>query len=468
MDTTPLPGPGSAAELRVLLTTFHAPGGVRNEAARDIGVVVRRSPKRYPPAILTPPGPGHQALSLIYTAHARDLPDFHDLFEQYVDKNGFIAETFVRLRPHWQIPYILFLSERGFFLYDFEQEELVRWGDSENAIEDLLLGPLARGEDLRAHWAALPRKTNLQRAEEFGRWLDLWKAAIGSRTNAVPQFMHSLTQKVLLIFLFEQWYGLGEIDLNLRRTFLEQRKRAKRKGDEASETDAPFDGIAWFHEAANRMREILELESLSWNDDERPFFALLGDEIRRQFSQFLLELFLLSRSKFAAAVQTDVFCDPEDRLRLWKYAVTETLDIPRRLPADDVNVYQPIVVDIDEAGAAWALYVAERILIYWRERCQQLQQLLRERKTLRLQFDMFQQADVNEVRLPRMEDVFDLTFRNSLRVRYQFPSDRETAEFLMVLKALELSREWNLPQRPLRALEETFERKARTARAEAG
>src|SRR5690606_31026042 len=152
------------------------------------------------------------------------LPQFHELFEQYVDKNAFIAETLLRLRPHCEIPYILFIGKKSFFLYDTNLEELIRWGNDFAGLDEMFLQPLTESANLGSEWDRAPRKNNSQKAEEFGRWLDLWKVGIGARTSATPAFMQVLMQKVILLFLYDMMIGFQEPELNLRRNFLESRQ----------------------------------------------------------------------------------------------------------------------------------------------------------------------------------------------------------------------------------------------------
>ncbi|PKO17404.1 hypothetical protein CVU37_07890 [candidate division BRC1 bacterium HGW-BRC1-1] len=449
----------------LLLTPVHPPDNVRSEAARDIALVTRQAPKQFSAMVVSQPGIAARPFCFIHTVKRGLLPDFTELFENYVDKNAFIAETLLRLRPHYDLPYVLFLGDSGFFLYDVAAEELLKWGSDLTLLEELLIQPVVAGVSVMESWDAIPRKSVTQRSEEFARWLDLWKACIGARMNSTPALVQGLLQKVILLFLYDLHYGLADSDMRLRSNFLEHRTLAG-KARKSAKMPQPFDGVAWLFEAVQEVREKCHIEFLYWNETETTFFALLAEEGRRQFSQFVLELFLLSQSKFDAAVQTDVFTDSDSRLKLWKFTVMESLDVCKRLHVDDVNVYDMIIVDTDEGGVGWAMHVVNKLLEFWHMRLWKMQRALAEHRVVAVQFDMFQQPDIERARVPSVEDVFELAYAGSLRLEYGDPSDRATLEYLMILRVLECSRLWELKLSPLDHLSDCFTRKQDAAALE--
>lgn len=462
VDATREARESGAPDFELSFTAIHPPDG-ETEAARDLATVARRAPKRYPPMVLTQPAFSSRPFCLVYTVGGLQLPEFHQLFEEYVDKNAFMAETFLRLRPHYALPYLLFIGDRSFFLYDAMSEELLRWGVDFAPLDELLFQPLHSSLHVEKAWDEIPRKSFDQKCDEFARWLDLWKAQIGARTTATPQFMQNLMQKVLLLFMFDVGFGFPEQDLQLRTNFLEQRESStigKRRAP-GERPSTPFDGVAWFYEGATYLADTLGLEFLRWTQAESAFFALMGADARQQFSLFALELFLLSQSKFQTQVQAHVFSDPEARLKLWKFSVTETVNIKRRLQADDINVYEPIWIDLDESGVGWALHVIDEALQFWRERCSYFARELAEHKSLQVQFDMFQQPDLAHARVPMPQNLFETTFTTSIRISYDFPLSRATLEYLVVLRAFEFCRQWSLPLQPLGSIAELFVRKER-------
>src|SRR5690606_2450558 len=199
-----------------------------------------------------------------------------------------------------------------------------------------------------------------------------------------------------------------------------------------------------------------DIDFLQWTSAESNFFALMSADTRLQFSQFVMELFLLSQAKFCSAVQTDVFSDVNSKLKLWKFSVTETLNVRRRLQADDVNVYEPIWIDLDESGIGWALHVITQVLEFWQERCIYFEQQLLERRQLKVQFDMFQQPDLERVRVPVISDIFDQALATSGRVYYAYSGDRMSLEYLVILRLIEFCSESGVPLRPLHKLADMF------------
>jgi hypothetical protein len=459
---------GFGDEQGLLFTPVYPPSGVQNEAARDLTSVVRRAPRRFPPVVVSQPRHSTRPFCLIYTVSGSMLPEFHELFEQYLDKNAFMAETFLRLRPHCELPYVLFLGEKSFFLYDAGLEELLRWGNDFGGLEELVIQPLEADENVIELWNAIARKPLAQRSDEFARWADLWKAAIGSRTNATPEFMQNLLQKVLLLFIFDMYFGLEEEDLRLRASFLELRPPARRRRatNGNSQKVVGFDGIAWLHEASVEAIEKYRLDYLFWTEAESAFFGLMNTETRASFSHMVLELFLLSQCKFSVQVQADAFSDATSRLKLWKFAVTEDLNIKRRIQADEINVYEPVYIDLEESGIIWALHVVERTLEFWRERCAYFAQQLAQRRSVKVQFDMFQQADLEHARVPMPENVFETAFSSSVRIYYDFPVERATLEYLIVLQAFEFCRVWGIPLQPLDHIADVFVRKERISKVQ--
>lgn len=450
---------GMPDALDLSLTVVHPPEGARSEAARDLTRLVKLAPRRHPPVVASQPSVFDRPFCLVYTVGGNALPEFHQLFEHYVDKNAFLAETLLRLRPHCDIPYVLFIGEKSFFLYDVQTEELLRWGTDFGALSELALDPVVARQDLKRLWDEIPRKTFAQRSEEFGRWLDLWKVSIGARMNAEPAFVQTIMQKVILLFLYDVNFGLVDDDLSLRTNFLAQRIRGKAGRGKAKLPDEEFDGVAWLHQASEEVRDRYQVDFLGWTQPEGNFFALMGADARKQFSHFVLELFLLSQCKFAVPVQADVFSDPDSRLKLWKFSVTETVNVRKRLQADEVNVYEPISVDLEESGLGWALHVIEETLEFWRERCMNFARELTERRRVGVQFDMFQQPNLEEARVPLPDDVFKTTFSTSVRIYYADSPDRATLEYLVILKVFDYCRQWSLPLQPLDHVGDVFVRK---------
>ena len=446
-------------EFDLALTTVHPPDGVQNEAARDLTSIVKRCPRRYPPVVVSQPNLLCRPFCLIYTVAGDELPEFHELFESYVDKNAFIAETFLRLRPHIELPYLLFIGQKHFYLYDAKVEELLRWGSDFAVLDELLIQPIIAGKNVLESWDKFPRKDFAQRSEELARWLDLWKARIGARTNATPAFVQHLLQKVLLFFLFDQYFGFEEPELRLRPTYLEQRAALRRRKNASSPPPMPFDGVAWMNQASDEVCRRYHIDLLVWTQAEANFFALINLDSRLQFAAFIFEIFQLSHTKLDVKLQVDVFSDPDARLKLWKYAVTESVSIKRRLQVDDINVYEPVVIDLEESGVGWALHVVEQTLTFWKDRCEHFARELSERKSLQLQYDMFQTSDPEHAEVPLPEKVFDTAFGTSLRVYYDFPIARATLEYLVLLRTFEFCRDWRLPLQPLDCIAEMFVRK---------
>jgi len=62
-----------------------------------------------------------------------------------------------------------------------------------------------------------------------------------------------------------------------------------------------------------------------------------------------------------------------------------------------------------------------------------------------------------------MSDIFDEAFSTSIRVYYDFPAEKATLEYLIILKVFELSRGWSGAMRPLEMLSEVFVEKERMA-----
>lgn len=443
----------------IALTTVQPPDGVRNEAARDLTSIVKRAPRRHPPVVVSQPTLSARPFCLIYTVAGDELPAFHDLFERYVDKNAFVAETFLRLRPHCELPYVLFVGQRHFFLYDAKLEELLRWGSDMAVLEELLIQPISAGRNVLETWDRIARKEFAQRSEELARWLDLWRVRIGARTNATPAFMQNLLQKAILLFVFDATFGFDEPELRLRQSFIEQRQGLRRRRNAAGNPPPEFDAIAWMNQASEEVCDRYHIDFLFWTQAEANFFALINQETRQQFAEFVFEVFQLSHVKLEAHVQVDVLSDPDSRLKLWKYAVTESVNIKRRLQADDINVYEPVTVDLEESGVGWALHVVEQTLAFWKERCESFARELSERKSVQVQFDMFQTSDPEHAELPLPEKVFDTAFGTSLRVYYDFPIARATLEYLVLLRTFEFCREWRLPLQPLDCIAEMFIRK---------
>lgn len=450
---------GPLENFELSMTPVHPPEGVRSEAGLDLSAIVRRAPRRFPPYVIAQQYFSKKPFCMIYTVGENELPQFHELFEQYVDKNAFVAEMFLRLRPHSDIPYVLFIGPKSFFLYDAVQEELIRWGTDFSGLDELLISPVKDNVNVPELWDQIPRKSNSQRSEEFARWLDLWKVGIGARTSATPSFMQVLMQKVLLLFLYDQVFGLTDVELRLRTNFLDQRSVLRYLNKQVSPN--PFDGVAWLHQAAAEVLSRYKVEFLEWTNAESNFFAVMSAETRHQFGHFILELFLQSQAKFTSGVQMDVFSDANARLKLWKFSVMETGNIRRKLHVDDVNVYEPVHIDLTESGLGWAFHMVDQVLEFWQDRCLYFENQLNEHRELKLQFDMFQQPNLDEITIPTVKDLFDQAFSTSIRIYYDLPIERASLEYLIIIKVFEVCQNISSPLRSLHHLNDIFIEKER-------
>ncbi len=428
-------------------------------AGRELTRLIRLSHRKHPPALISQSSIDVRPFVILISAPEKSFPTFDELYQAYVDKNSYIAECLMLLRPHYDVPYVLFLGPLHFFLYDLATEDILRWSNTAEGLDELFFGPLSRRENVRALWDKLARRSRAQRAEEFAHWLDLWRVSIGARMgdSSTPELVQAILQKAILLFLYDLYFGFEDEDLRLRRNFLAMRQR---KTSEGAAADYPFDAVAWLHQASEELFSRYRIDFLQWSPEESAFFSLIDNEGRLNLRQFIFELFLQSQSKFDVNVQAEVFSDPDARLKMWKFSVTETLDIRKRLLADDVNVYAPLEVDLDESGLAWTLHVVGEILDYWREKCERLEEELRVRKQVAVQFDMFQQPDLENAHIPTREDLFRTVLPQSLRIWYSDRAERTTLEFLMTLKIFEFCRTRQIPLQPLENMESIFVPKA--------
>lgn len=434
--------------------------GDKSVPARELARLARISHRLHPPALLAQPSVDVRPFVLIVTAPDKSLPTFEELYESYLDKNGYLAECLLLLKPHCDVPYALFVGSKNYFLYDLATEDILRWSSNFDDLNDLLITPIEKRENVRAKWDGLARRSRSQRAEEFAHWMDLWRVAIGAHhvdTNS-PQLVQGILQKAILLFLYDFLFGFSDEDLQLRKTFLALRQRRSTASSDAG-TDLTFDSVAWLHQASEALYSTYCIEFLRWTEEEGAFFSLMNNEARLNLRQFILELFLQSVSKFDVDVQAEAFSDPDARLKMWKFSVTETLDVRKRLHADEVNVYAPLVVDLDESGLAWTLHVVGEILEYWREKCEKLEDDLKKRKRVEVQLDMFQHPDLEKASLPTRENLYSATLPQSLQVQYSDPLERQTLEYLINLKILDYCAKHTIPLHPLHDLQRIFVQK---------
>ncbi|MGC8840701.1 MAG: hypothetical protein ACP5QZ_04515 [Candidatus Sumerlaeaceae bacterium] len=450
---------GPAPEgLDVVWHVLKPAAGDKSLPARELARLARISHRHHPPALLAQPSADIRPFVLVVSAPDKALPTFEELYQSYLDKNGFLAESLLLLRPHCEVPYALFVGGRNYFLYDLATEDILRWSSTFEDLCDLLLAPIERRENVRAKWDALARRTRSQRAEEFSHWMDLWRVAIGAHYADVnsPLLVQGLLQKSILLFLYDLLFGFSDEDLRLRKNFLAVRQHHRSASVSDPEADLTFDAVAWLHQASEELYARYQIEFLRWTEEESAFFSLMNNEARLNLRQFILELFLQSLSKFDVEVQAEAFSDPDARLKMWKFSVTETLNVRKRLHADEINVYAPLEVDLDESGVAWTLHVVGEILEYWREKCEQLEQDMAQRKRIEVQLDMFQHPDLEKASVPTRENLYCSTLPQSLRIFYRDPAERQTLEYLVNLKILDYCAKHAIPLHPLKDLERIF------------
>jgi hypothetical protein len=444
------------------VTKVRAPDASESDAARDLAALVKLCAKSRPPALLSQPHLSQRPICLVMTVSAADFPNFGELFEQYLDKNALVAEAMLRLKPHLDVPYLLVVSSPGFLLYCTDDEHVIRQGQKFEGLEEMLFAPISAGTSLDAQWNAITRKSTSQNAEEFGRWIDLWKAAIGSHSNTPPAVLQGLLQKVTLLFVYDTWFGFGDEELGLRSVFLGLASTMM-SGDSSGDTAELFDGVAWIHEGSQLLAQHLNSDFVRWSAEENSFFAMMSSQTRRLFSQLVMEFFLLSSTKYSTQSQAETFGDANSRLKMWKHSVTDTTNIARELQADEINVYEPMRIDLDECGTTWALHLVRRMFDFWRDRCLNFEREMLERRNIKLQFDMFQKPDQLPAHVPSENDVFELTFRSSIRLSYSHPATRSTMEYLLLLLSIDYAREHELRAPQLSHVANVFRQKATMA-----
>ena len=79
---------------------------------------------------------------------------------------------------------------------------------------------------------------------------------------------------------------------------------------------------------------------------------------------------------------------------------------------------------------------------------------------------MFQQSDLENARVPMPENVFETAFSSSVRIHYDFPLERATLEYLIVLKVFEFCRQWGIVLQPLDHIADIFVRKERISKVQ--
>ncbi|MCX7626477.1 MAG: hypothetical protein N2Z21_09745, partial [Candidatus Sumerlaeaceae bacterium] len=129
--------------------------GDKSQPAKELGRLARISARLYPPALFKQASGDSQAFFIAISAPDGVLPSFEEIYQSYVDKNAYLAECLLLLRPHCDVPYALFLGTQHFYLYDLLTEDILRSSGSFEELRDLVLLPLEKRENLRAKWDGL-------------------------------------------------------------------------------------------------------------------------------------------------------------------------------------------------------------------------------------------------------------------------------------------------------------------------
>ena len=114
----------------------------RSRPARELSRLARLCMRKRPPALLSQPSVELHPFVMILSAPEHVLPTFEELYEGYLDKNGYLAECLMLLKPHCDVPYALFAGPQHFFLYDLFTEDILRWSGEVQELESLLIAPL--------------------------------------------------------------------------------------------------------------------------------------------------------------------------------------------------------------------------------------------------------------------------------------------------------------------------------------
>jgi len=379
------------------------------------------------------------------------LPPNEDLYNRYLDFN---FETWLLFRQFKDtspgIAYMLIFDEQRAYLYDVAGQECLIYCAHVRERLDHLFPYLEKRKVQSGGLDNLIRKTNTRLSAELNGWLHLWSAKLGAKTNARKITLEKFCKKLTLARYYRILFGPETPTLRFESFVQDPSQKESVRRVSFSE---------YFQQIFKFFLSDFSLDYFEISKAENSFLMKL-DSHADIVNSFLSEFNFLSPAKFSLDVLLNNWCSEQERLCSTKKTyTTDRGGIKKRLFVSGGVVIKPVISDIAEDGAPWALHLFDEVVQYWRSHNCQARDKRKKKGVCISQLDMFapmpEETDADGCIL----NIVNHALKTSFRVLCD--DQKETCSnfiFLLIAKCFELWKKYELPREPLAALNDIFQK----------
>jgi hypothetical protein len=124
---------------------------------------------------------------------------------------------------------------------------------------------------------------------------------------------------------------------------------------------------------------------------------------------------------------------------------------------EEVLVYKPLTIALDDVGYAWMLRLFEEVVEYWMDYNRRVEAMIERGEPQSLQLDFFHPLPKTLTTSGTIQNVVAFTLETSFRVQAQHTWQKDICLFLLSAKVLEICRRYKMPLTPLVTLDQIFQ-----------
>lgn len=379
------------------------------------------------------------------------IPPQEDLYNRYLDFNfemWLLFRHFKDASP--ETAYMLYFDDQRAYLYDIALQECMIYCSHPRERLDRLFPYL---EKKKVHGGGLDnliRKTNDRLSMELNGWLHLWSVKLGTKTNARKNTLEKFCKKLTLARYYRILFG-PEVPSLRFETFVHDPAQP--------ETTRRISFAEYFQQLFKFFLTDFSLDYFETGKAENTFLMKL-DANPALVNLFLSEFNFLSPAKFSLDALLTAWCSEQERLcSMKKTFTTDRGGIKKRLFVSDRIVLKPVISDLAEDGAPWALHLFDEVVQYWRSHNFQARDKCIKKGVCFSQLDMFAPMPEETDAEGCILNIVNHALKTSFRVLCD--AEKETCAnftFLLIAKCFELWKKYELPREPLPALNDVFQK----------
>jgi hypothetical protein len=388
-------------------------------------------------------------LVAIAIAPQESLTRYQESYQKYLDMDFKLRLLLDHVQQNVLAPYLLCVDNQRAYLYDVDREECLIYCEDVQEQVERLFPHFDRRKMQRETLEQLPRRSDDLLGRELCEWVKLWSAELGSKTGEGRDAMARFFEKLLLLRYFSRLYS--------RRVSLSQFRRFLDAPERLAERKRLPDAQRFLSTTLDTLASKYHVQFCQVGAEERDFLRR-AVSIDRKLNEMLLQLNLLSREKFTVECFVQAYADLSSKLKSWKARYT-TRDIRLKdyIVQEEVLVYKPLTVVLDDVGYAWMLRLFEEVVDYWLDYNRRAEDKIQRGEPQIFQLDFFQPLPQTLTPSGTIENVVAFALETSFRVQTQQAWQQDICRLLLSAKVLELCKRHKLPLTSLAQLDRIFQ-----------